>query len=102
MSKTSFCCLLAMVLALANVAGAHAQGIGETGGTTSSKSNTVAGGTATSGTGVKTGQGPLSQPIPPATSSANPRQNLQQGPQRPLNMQGPAQTNPPQQPFGTR
>jgi len=91
-----------MVLALASIAGANAQGIGDTGSSTSKKSNSGVGGTATSGTGVRTGQGPLSQPIPPATSSVNPRQNFQQTPQRPLNVQGPAQTNPPQQPFGTR
>src|SRR5262245_6704865 len=53
-------------------------------------------------TGVRTGQGPLSQPIPPATSLANPNQNFnyQQTPNRPQNYGGPAQTNPPQNPFG--
>jgi len=65
---------------------------------TRSDTRTGMGGTATSGTGVRTGQGPLSQPIPPATSTTNPQQN----PQRPQNTQGPAQTNPPQQPFGSR
>jgi hypothetical protein len=53
------------------------------------------------GTGVRTGQGPLSQPIPPATSLANPRQNYYNGQ---INggpyYGGPAQTNPPQNPFG--
>src|SRR5665647_2607265 len=53
-------------------------------------SGTGMGGTATTGTGVKTGKGPLSQPIAPATSTTNPQQ---QNPQRPQNMQGPAQTN---------
>jgi hypothetical protein len=97
--KTS--CLLATLLMLGSSAGAHAQGTGDTGGaTTSQNSNTGTGvgGTATSGTGVKTGQGPLSKPIPPATSTTNPQQNSQ----RPQNTQGPAQTNPPQQPFGSR
>ena len=56
----------------------------------------------TSGAPVTTGVGPLSQPIPPAASTANPRQNFQQGAQRPQNYGGPVQTNPPQQPFGSR
>jgi hypothetical protein len=70
------------------------------GAATSQKPNTGTGmgGTATSGTGVRTGKGPLSQPIPPATSTTNPQQN----PQRPQNTPGPAQTNPPQEPFGSR
>jgi hypothetical protein len=75
--------------------GAVAQG-------THDKNNNGMGGTATTGHGVKTGQGPLSQPIPPAVSTTNPQQNLQQSPQRPQNMPGPTQTNPPQQPFGSR
>ena len=77
------------------IAGARAQGTGNT-------SGTGMGGSAATGTGVKTGHGPLSQPIPPAVSTTNPRQNPQQNPQRPQNMQGPAQTNPPQEPFGSR
>jgi hypothetical protein len=85
--KTS--CLLATLLVLGSSASAYAQGTGK-------------GGTATSGTGVSTGQGPLSQPIPPATSTTNPHQNSQQNPQRPQNTLGPAQTNPSQQPFGSR
>jgi hypothetical protein len=54
------------------------------------------------GAGVRTGQGPLSQPIPPATSTINPQQNSQGNLLRPQNMPGPAQTNPPQQPFGSK
>ena len=61
------------------------------------------GGTASSGTGVRTGQGALSQPVPPAASSIyNSQQNLQGGPQRPQGIQGPVLTYPSQQPFGTR
>jgi hypothetical protein len=52
--------------------------------------------------GVRTGQGPLSQPIPPAVSTTNPQQNSQGGILRPQNMQGPAQTNPSQNPFGSK
>src|ERR1041385_5408617 len=64
-------------------------------------SGTGVGGTASSGTGVRTGQSPLSQPIPPATSTINPQQNFQQAPQRPQNFRGPAMTYPSQHPFGT-
>lgn len=101
--KTS--CLLATLLVFGNSAGTLAQGTGDTdGAATNQKSNTGTGmgGSATSGTGVRTGQGPLSKPIPPATSTTNPQQNLQQSPQRPQNTPGPAQTNPPQEPFGSR
>jgi len=101
MATAKTTCLLATLLVLGSSAGAHAQGVGDTGNSsTSQKSNTGTGmgGTATSGTGVRTGQGPLSQPIPPATSTTNPQQNSQ----RPQNTPGPAQTNPPQQPFGSR
>ena len=94
--------LLATSLVLGSIAGVHAQGTGETDRATKSSMGTGMGGTATSGTAVKTGQGPLSQPIPPATSTTNPQQNSQQNPQRPINMQAPAQTNPSQQPFGSR
>jgi hypothetical protein len=99
MVKTS--CLLATVLVLGSSAGTLAQGTGDTGGAANSQktnTDTGMGGNATSGTGVRTGKGPLSKPIPPATSTTNPQQN----PQRPQNTQGPAQTNPPQQPFGSR
>src|SRR5664280_627102 len=101
MTRVKTSCLLATLLVLGSSAGAHAQGTGDTGGAATSQktdTGTGRGGTATSGTGVSTGQGPLSQPIPPATSTTNP----QHDPQRPQNTQGPAQTNPPQQPFGSR
>ena len=97
--KTSY--LLATLLVLGSSTGTLAQGTKDTDGAANSqKSNTGTGmgGTATSGTGVRTGKGPLSQPIPPATSTTNPQQN----PQRPQNTPGPAQTNPPQEPFGSR
>jgi hypothetical protein len=65
---------------------------------TDKRNDNGVGGTASTGTGVKTGKGPLSHPIPPAVSTTNP----QPTPQRPQNMQGPTQTNPPEQPFGSR
>lgn len=83
-------CGLAAALILASIAIAFAQ----SGGTASTNSS--------SGTGVKTGKGPLTQPIPPAVSTTNPSQNYPQNPQRPQNSTGPTLTNPPQQPFGTR
>lgn len=83
--------IAATLLVLGTVAGAYAQGYG------ASSPNAPVGGTATSGTGVKTGKGPLSQPIPPATSTTNPQQN----PNLPSNVRGPALTNPPSQPFGS-
>jgi hypothetical protein len=104
-SDSAGACLLATVLVLGSSAGSLAQGTKDTNGAANSqKSNTGTGmgGTATSGTGVRTGKGPLSQPIPPATSTTNPQQNPQQNPQRPQNTPGPAQTNPPQEPFGSR
>jgi hypothetical protein len=97
--KTS--CLLVTLLVLGSSGGTLAQGTGDPGGAANShKSNTGTGmgGTATSGTGVRTGKGPLLKPIPPATSTTNRQQN----PQRPQNTPGPAQTNPPQEPFGSR
>jgi hypothetical protein len=101
MTRAKIVTLLATLLVLGSSAGAHAQGTKDPGGgaiSQNSNSGTGMGGTATSGTGVRTGQGPLSQPIPPATSTTNPQQNSQ----RPQNTQGPALTNPPQQPFGSR
>lgn len=59
---------------------------------------TGAGGTATTGTAVRTGHSPLSQPVPPAVSTLNPPQSSQ----RPQNFRGPAQTYPSANPFGTR
>jgi hypothetical protein len=55
------------------------------------------GGTATTGTGVRTGRGPLSYPVPPASSTLNPPYN----PQRPQNFRGPASTYPSPYPFGS-
>ncbi len=84
-------CLLAAAIVISGVAGAHAQTDGDADRvTTDQRSNT--------GSGVKTGRGPLAQPTPPATSTMKPQQDSQ----RPQNMQGPAQTNPPQHPFGTK
>jgi hypothetical protein len=105
MTRVKTSCLLATLLVLGSNAGAHAQGTGDPGGAANSQklnTDTGMGGTATSGTGVRTGKGPLSKPIPPATSTTNPQQNLQQNPQRPQNTPGTAQTNPPQEPFGSR
>lgn len=80
------------------VAGVRAQGTADSAANRGIGQNGTMGGTATTATGVRTGQGPLSQPIPPAVSTVNPQQN----PQRPLGTWGPVQTNPPQQPFGSR
>ena len=57
---------------------------------------------APTSSGVRTGQGPLSQPLPPAVSTTNPQQNSPGGILRPQNMQGPVQTNPSQNPFGSK
>jgi hypothetical protein len=100
MAHAKTCWFFATALIFGSVAGAHAQGTADsiTNPGTGMERNGTSEGTATTGTGVKTGRGPLSQPIPPATSTINPQQN----PQRPLNTWGPAQTNPPEQPFGSR
>jgi hypothetical protein len=82
-----------MLAMIGTIAIAQAQGAGE--------NAAQDGGNPNTGTGVATGRGPLSQPVPPAVSTTNPRQNLQQGPQRPQNSGGPALTNPSQQPFGS-
>ena len=96
MARTKAVQLLAILLALASIAGAHAQGTGD-------KRDNETGNPATTTGGVKTGKGPLSKPIPPAVSTTNPQYNYQnpQAPLRPQNMPGPALTNPPQQPFGS-
>jgi hypothetical protein len=89
--------LLASLLTVGLLTGAQAQ----SGQTTNSERKM--GGTASGGTGVRTGRGPLSQPIPPAAGSIyNSQQNLQGGPLRPQGVQGPVLTSPSQQPFGTR
>ena len=96
MTWTKSCNLSAKALVIVSfvilcMTGAQAQ-------STDNKNKNGMGGSASTGTGVKTGKGPLSQPIPPAVSTMNP----QPSPQRPQNMQGPTQTNPSQQPFGTK
>jgi hypothetical protein len=93
MTRATAC--LALLLALGSIAGANAQGIHD-------NNDNGKADKGTSGSGVKTGRGPLSYPIPPAVSTTNPNQNYQRGPERPQNMPGPALTNPPQQPFGSR
>jgi len=90
------CRTLVILLALGSSTGAFGQGTGNIGPGLIAASGVR--GTAGGRTGVKTGQGPLTQPIPPATSTANPPQN----PQRPSGVRGPAQTNPSSYPFGTR
>jgi hypothetical protein len=96
MASSKFLWLLIISVVIGNVPAAHAQGTNQYGGR---------GGYATGSggsTGVRTGRGPLTQPIPPATSLANPRQNYYypQTLNRPQNYGGPAVTNPPQYPFG--
>ena len=96
MTKIQLLPFLATLVLFGIPADAHAQAINP---------NTGApigvGGTASSGTGVPTGQGALPQPVPPASSSIyNSRQNLQGGTQRPQGTPGPVQTNPAQNPFG--
>jgi hypothetical protein len=61
-------------------------------------SRTYAQGTATTGTGVRTGRGPLAHPVPPAVSTLNPPYTSQ----RPQNFRGPASTYPSPYPFGSR
>ena len=70
-----------------------------------SNAHTNMGGSASSGTGVPTGRGPLSQPSPPAVSSLNNlnnQQNLQGNNQRAQGQTGPVQTPAQLQPFGGR
>lgn len=102
MTSVKICHLLsATLLVLVSISSGHAEDTGYDGGAATSKKSdtgTGMGGSATSGTGARTGHGPLSQPIPPATSTLNP----QQDPNRPQSRRGPAQTNPSPQPFGSR
>ena len=93
--------LLISLVALGSIPGAHAQGTNQYGGGSYATRPGGFYGTG-GGTGVRTGRGPLSQPVPPATSLANPGQNYYypQTPYRPQNYWGPAVTNPPQYPFG--
>ena len=99
--------LVAVAFALGTSLGARAQVSGNVGRATTGQARPCYSGgisipcgrgPATSGTGVKTGQGPLTKPIPPAVSTVNPPHN----PQLPQNMRGPVHTNPPQEPFGSR
>jgi hypothetical protein len=94
------CLFVATALLFGSAADARAQGTADsvTNRNPGVERNATSGGTATTGTGVKTGRGPLSQPIPPAVSTVNPQQN----PQRPSNTWGPALTNPPEHPFGSQ
>lgn len=88
--------LVAAAIVVGNIPIANVQGTNQNGGSGSGT------GQATYGTGARTGPGPLSQPVPPATSLANPRQNYYapQTPNRPQNYGGPATTNPSSHPFG--
>lgn len=102
MALSRFSWVLMGVLLAGSIPAANAQGTNQYGG--SSGYVTGPGGSygAAPGTGARTGQGPLSQPVPPATSLTNPRQNYYypQTSNRPQNYWGPAVTNPPQYPFG--
>jgi len=96
MLRTAVFQFLVILLALVMVDVANGQG-------TSSNCNRNAGGATNTNCGVRTGHGPLTQPIPPAVSTINSQNNQNpQGIQRSQNLPGPAQTNLPQQPFGTR
>ena len=96
-----FSLLLSGLVAVGSISNALAQGTNQYG-TRGGYVATPGGSYGTGSTGVRTGQGPLSQPIPPATSLANPNQNYysSQTPNRPQNNWGPAVTNPSQNPFG--
>jgi hypothetical protein len=105
MACSKFSQLLINVLILGGISSAHAQGTNQYGGARSGGYGTTQpGGFYGYGTAVPTptGRGPLSQPIPPAVSSINRGQNIQQDPYRSQNYWGPALTNPPQYPFGVR
>ena len=93
MKRVNVC--LALLLALGSVAAAHAQG-------THDNTDTEKSDTTNKPSGVKTGHGPLSKPIPPAVSTTNPNEYLQQNPQRPQKHAGARETNPPKEPFGSR
>jgi hypothetical protein len=100
MTFAKFPWLLIGLAVIGWVPAAHAQTnrYGNSGGYVTSPGGTYSTG---GGTGVRTGQGPLSQPIPPATSLSNPRQNYYNGQMYGGRYYGgPAQTNPPQNPFG--
>jgi hypothetical protein len=98
MTFVKFLWLLAGLTVIGSLSAAHAQGYRDSGGYVTAPGGTYGTG---GGTGVRTGQGPLSQPVPPATSLSNPQQNYYNGRTHggPY-YGGPAQTNPPQNPFG--
>ena len=86
--------VVAALLVAGAAAVSYAQGTGGAGQDPRTGMQTGVGGTATSGTGVRTGTGALSQPVPPATSTVPPQQGIV-APQQRL-------TYPPPHPFGTR
>ena len=100
MACSKFSRLLISLVVLGSIPNAHAQGTSqnEYGGGASYATRPGGFYGTGGGTGVRTGRGPLSQPIPPAASLANPRQNYYYN--RPQNYWGPTATNPPQYPFG--
>lgn len=98
MARAKVWLLLASALIFGSAAGALAQGTADSIARGSAGIDRNGSPNRGTGTAVKTGRGPLSQPIPPAVSATNPQQN----PQRPLNTWGPQQTNPPPQPFGSQ
>src|SRR5262249_34245855 len=106
--RMKFSLVLIALAALGTIASAHAQaiqyGTGGGGGGYSGGGYYRGGGyyNGYAGSGVPTGRGPMSQPIPPAVSTFNRGQNLQQDPYRPQNQRGPALTNPSQYPFGAQ
>jgi hypothetical protein len=113
MACAKFSRLLIGLVVLGNIPNAHAQGTNQYagGGNYATRPGGFYGtggyyyrsGDYYRGSGVPTGRGPLSEPIPPAASLINPRQNYYYYPHRPQNYYwGPTATNPPQYPFGAR
>jgi hypothetical protein len=107
MACSQFSRFLISLVVLGNIPSAHAQGTSQYeyggGGSYATRPGGFYGTGGYSGGGVPTGRGPLSQPIPPAASLRNPRQNYYYYPQTPYrNYWGPTATNPPQYPFGAR
>jgi hypothetical protein len=102
--RAEFLRLLVSLIMVGGFSCAQAQGVGDTGAQagSASGSDVQTNGNASTGKPMPTGRGPLLQPIPPAPSTTNPGQNIQQSPFRSQNNVGPVRTNPPQQPFGSR
>lgn len=107
MMRVRFSPLLVGLLILGSIGAAHAQGTNQYG--SGQRGGYIGGGGygrydgyVGTGSPTVTGRGPLSQPIPPAVSSINRGQNVQQGPYGSQYYSGPALTNPPQYPFGSR